>query len=682
MSAIFRGLFLLLLICASGTQAADTGWVTSPQNDHARIRLRAMQTNETVDALLYVQLTPGWKTYWRSPGEAGVAPHITWAETMAEQWFWPVPSRFDVSGLSTQGYHGQVIIPIQIKSTDSRVLEGTLSLPTCSNVCMVSDYPFSLDLKEESDPYFAEDYAQAMSGVPSNETSTESVSASWASGQLRIEAHKSEGWDNPQAFFDPLKGNAFPGNPTIRIEGEQLTLHVPVVDEWGDAPDIQNGDTLSFVLVDKGIGHEVKTQIGLSPPQMRTPSSIVNDEPALWRILLLAFTGGILLNLMPCVLPVLGMKLGFILNVAGDRKRIRLRFLATTLGILTSFAALALFISMLKLSHGGYGWGIQFQSKGFIAFLTLVTFAFALNFMGIFQFRLPSALTNKLAVAGGQGTVGSFCEGAFATLLATPCSAPFMGTAIAYAFSASLPVLWIVFMALGLGMSVPWLLVALFPRSILILPKPGGWMNTLRIMLGILLLGSSIWLASLLDGYFSNGLIPVLILFMLLIAMFSVLRSQVQKSKAVWLIVFGLAMSSGYQINNIVNVTGNNAQDRNAKGIQWQPLSEKAITTALSNGKAVFVDVTADWCITCKLNDARVFRQQDIISALNSPDIVALKGDWSQPSDEITQFLQKRNSAAIPFNQIYGKGNEQGILLPPLLNKKTVLEKINEAKGM
>lgn len=682
MSAIFRGLILLLLICASATQATDTGWVTSPQNDHARIRLRAMQTNETINALLYVQLTSGWKTYWRSPGEAGVAPKITWSEKMAEQWFWPVPSRFDVSGLSTQGYHGQVVIPIKITSTDRRTLAGTLSLPTCSNVCMVTDYPFSLDLNEQGDPSFAGDFAQAMSGVPSTETSAETVSANWTSGQLQIDAHKPGGWDNPEVFFDPLKDNAIPGNPTVSVEGERLTIRVPVVNEWGEAPDIQNGDALSFVLVDKGVGHEVKTQIGISQSQSRASSGAIKDEPALWRILILAFAGGIVLNLMPCVLPVLGMKLGFILNVAGDRKRVRLRFLATTLGILTSFAALALLMSVLKLSHVGYGWGIQFQNKWFIGFLTAVTFIFALNFMGIFQVRLPSALTNKMAVAGGQGTLGSFCEGAFATLLATPCSAPFMGTAIAYAFSSSLPVLWVVFMALGLGMSIPWLLVAIFPRSVLILPKPGAWMNTLRIILGILLLGSSIWLASLLEAYFSRTLIPVLILFMLLIAMFSILRSQAGKSKVVLLIVLGLAMSSGYQVNNIVNPGNNNERDRYIEGVQWKPLSEASIETALLNGKTVFVDVTADWCITCKLNDVRVFRQKEIISALNSPDVVALKGDWSQPSDEITQFLQKRNSAAIPFNQVYGKGNEQGIMLPPLLNSEIVLKKINEAKGI
>lgn len=224
MSAIIRGLIILLLICSSATQAADTGWVTSPQNDHARIRLRAMQTNETVDALLYIQLTSGWKTYWRSPGEAGGgAPKITWSEKMAEQWFWPVPSRFDMSGLSTQGYHGQVVIPIKIMSTDRRTLEGTLSLSTCSNVCMVSDYPFSLDLNEQGAPSFAEDFAQAMSGVPSHKTTAETVSAAWISGLLQIDAHKPGGWNNPEVFFEPLKNNAIPGNPTVSVEGERLT---------------------------------------------------------------------------------------------------------------------------------------------------------------------------------------------------------------------------------------------------------------------------------------------------------------------------------------------------------------------------------------------------------------------------------------------------------------------------
>lgn len=237
-------------------------------------------------------------------------------------------------------------------------------------------------------------------------------------------------------------------------------------------------------------------------------------------------------------------------------------------------------------------------------------------------------MTTTLATHGGNGLSGHFWQGAFATLLATPCSAPFLGTAVAVALTASLPTLWGLFIALGLGMSLPWLLVALRPGLALRLPRPGRWMNILRRLLGVMMLGSAIWLATL--------LLPHL---------------------------------------------GFSGQSSAKESVNWQPLSEQAIEDALAQHKRVFIDVTADWCITCKVNKYNVLHKEDVQAALQQPDVVALRGDWTLPSEAISEFLKTR-PVAVPYNQIYGPGLPDGRALPTLLTRDAVLQTLNDAKGV
>lgn len=344
----------------------------------------------------------------------------------------------------------------------------------------------------------------------------------------------------------------------------------------------------------------------------------------------MALLGGLILNLMPCVLPVLGMKLGSILLVEEkSRRQVRRQFLASVAGIVVSFMALAALMTVLRMTNQALGWGIQFQSPWFIGVMVLVMLTFSASLFGLFEFRLPSKMTTTLATHGGNGLAGHFWQGAFATLLATPCSAPFLGTAVAVALTASLPTLWGLFLALGLGMSLPWLLVALRPGLALRLPRPGRWMTILRRLLGVMMFGSAIWLATL--------LLPHL---------------------------------------------GFTSQSAAKESVNWQPLSEQAITDALAQHKRVFIDVTADWCITCKVNKFNVLNKEDVQAALQQPDVVALRGDWTLPSEAITEFLKKRGQVAVPFNQIYGPGMPEGQALPTLLTRDAVLNMLVDAKGV
>ncbi len=340
--------------------------------------------------------------------------------------------------------------------------------------------------------------------------------------------------------------------------------------------------------------------------------------------------------------------------------------------------ALALLMTLLRLSNQALGWGIQFQNPWFIGFMVLVTLLFSANLFGLFHLQLSSSLNTKLATHNGRGLSGHFWQGAFATLLATPCSAPFLGTAVAFALAAPLPVLWGMFVALGIGMSLPWLLIAAWPALALRLPRPGRWMNSLRLVMGLLMLASSLWLLSLMANHI--GGVPTLVVGVIaLLALLLAVGWQhgvrlAAKLAAATLVLVGVVLLAG-------SLTAGLWRQPLHDNVAWQPLSEEAITQALAQNKRVFVDVTADWCVTCKANKFNVLLRDDVQKALSAEDVVALRGDWSRPSAEISAFLQQRGSVAVPFNQIYGPGSRDGVVLSPLLTRDAVLQTLSAAKG-
>ena len=666
MLTVFRRLLVCLaLLWLPVSWAADSGWLRAADNDHASVRLRAQpaEAGET-HLLLDVALEKGWKTYWRSPGEGGIAPSIAWQTPLPVQWYWPTPQRFDVAGIATQGYQGNVTFPLVVKGKMPDTLSGVLTLSTCSDVCILTDYPFSLDLSGPTERQFTYDFTKAMGTLPREDGLTSSLKAAWAPGKLTVTATRDGGWHAPALYLDGIEDADF-ARPTFKIQGETLTATVPVTDGWGEAAPDLRGKTLSLVLADGGLAQQSQTTIGEAEV---TTSSLL-------PVLAMALLGGFILNLMPCVLPVLAMKLGSVLQVEGQtRSRVRGQFLASVAGIVVSFLALALMMTFLRLSNQALGWGIQFQNPWFIAAMALVMVLFSASLLGLFEIRLPSGITTSLATRGGNGLAGHFWQGAFATLLATPCTAPFLGTAVSVALVAPLVQLWGIFLAMGIGMSLPWLAIAAWPGLARRLPRPGRWMNTLRVVLGLMMLGSAVWLISLLWLHIGKATWGVLALVLVLLLAGVWRRYQRRGALATTGLALLMALS-GYWLTS--QTTGAVVEDR----IAWQPLSEQAITDALAANKRVFVDVTADWCVTCKANKYNVLLRDDVQQALSAPDVVALRGDWSRPSDTVSQFLTRRQSAAVPFNQIYGPAQPQGTILPALLNREGVLNALSAAKG-
>ncbi|MGS4678383.1 protein-disulfide reductase DsbD family protein [Enterobacter soli] len=668
MFTVFRRLLgCLLWLWLPLSQAADTGWLRAADNQHASVRLRAQTENSgETHLLLDVTLQKGWKTYWRSPGEGGIAPAITWHQPLEALWRWPTPERFDVAGITTQGYHGDVSFPITLRGNVPERLSGVLTLSTCSNVCILTDYPFSLDLTVSTGGDFDYDYNRAMGTLPLSSGLTSALSARYASGKLTVTAQRDAGWQQPSLFIDSMDDIDF-GKPSFSVRDGTLTATVPVSDSWGETAPNLSGKTLSLVLADSGQAQESSLLIGQGSSA---------TAPALGWVLLMALVGGLILNVMPCVLPVLAMKLGTLMQTEHQaRGQVRRQFLALVCGIVISFLALALMMTVLRLGNQALGWGIQFQNPWFIAAMALVMVLFSASLLGLFEIRLPSSASTFLATRGGNGLAGHFWQGAFATLLATPCTAPFLGTAVSVALAAPLPLLWGIFLAMGIGMSLPWLLVVAWPGLAQRLPRPGRWMNTVRVVLGLMMLGSSLWLLSLLGVHI--GTLPVitlgvvLILILLLVTAWRYRWQTALRAGALAIVVAGA----------VAFVTGSGGENSRRDRVNWQPLSEQAIARALAENKRVFVDVTADWCVTCKANKYNVLLRDDVQDALSAPDIVALRGDWSRPSASISQFLTTRGSAAVPFNQIYGPGLPQGHVLPALLSREAVLTTLSDAKG-
>ncbi|MGY3887109.1 protein-disulfide reductase DsbD family protein [Aeromonas aquatica] len=670
MSNLFKATLLLgCLLWQSIGLASDTGWLTSPQNDHAKVRLQADRSDpDQTRILLDIALESGWKTYWHSPGEGGIAPQILWDKPVADfQWHWPVPRHFEVAGLSTQGYQQSVSFPLSLRHPADEPLKGTLRLSTCSNVCILTDYPFRLDADGAVPAGFDFAWAKAMSALPQSLPADIDIQLGYGHNQLQLLAERADGWQAPALFIDGLEGAEF-GKPEVEVQGNRLIARVPVSDGWqGDAPDLR-GKTLGLLLTSGEQAWQTEASItaALALPEQH--------ESLLW-LLGAALLGGLILNLMPCVLPVLALKLGSVLQQQDRRQaEVRKQFLAASAGILASFWVLAAMSSLLRATQGAVGWGIQFQSAGFIGFMVLVTLLFCANLLGLFEIRLPSSLSTRLATSGGNGLGGHFLQGSFATLLATPCSAPFLGTAVAFALVAPLGELWLIFTALGLGMSLPWLLVAALPRLALLLPKPGRWMGRLRILLGLMMLGSSLWLVSLLGNHLGTLATRWLMAGLLLALLVGIIWRYGIRGFTLALSLSAL-IGGALLLGGAFTVQGSASVDR----VTWQPLSEQAITQALAQNKRVFVDVTADWCVTCKANKYNVLLRDEVQEALSAPDLVALRGDWSRPSDAIAAFLRKRGAAAVPFNQIYGPGLPQGETLSPLLDKADLLIVLKKA---
>jgi suppressor for copper-sensitivity B len=378
------------------------------------------------------------------------------------------------------------------------------------------------------------------------------------------------------------------------------------------------------------------------------------------------------------VLPVLSLKiLALISHGGGEKRTVRGSFLATAAGIVLSFLVLAAATSMVRAAGAAVGWGIQFQQPLFLCLMIALVTLFAANLFGLFEIPLPRVFAD---FGGGhpaaQGMAGHFATGVFATLLATPCTAPFLGTAVGFALAHGTVEIFAIFLVLGIGMALPYLAVAAWPQAAQMLPRPGRWMVTARALLGVLLLASGIWLLGVLVTVLGPavaaamaGAMTLALLLLLLTHLFA-WRARTAVIAATLLAAIGLSF--------LGSAPAADDHKMAQKGL-WKPFDRTALAAAVAAGHVVFVDVTADWCLTCQVNKAAVVYRGTVAKRLADPKLLAMQADWTRPDDNIANYLAGFGRYGIPFDAVYGPGAPDGLALPELLSEEAVLQALDQA---
>ena len=686
---VLLAVFLATIVANSAVFAAQSDAYESPA---LSARLIAVENAippdaQTVSAALSLTLSNGWKTYWRSPGEVGLPPEIDWAgsKNLASADFqWPAPTRFRAFGIENFGYEKAVTYPIQITLEDPGAaleLRARVSLLVCSDVCVPLNFDLALSFPPGTgmDQTAAAEIAKWAARIPTDgdmsEIALRSAALTDDQSAMVVEFTRSSAWKTPDVFPELGDGTAF-GAPDIRLSHDKTLL-------WAKLPILALSEPpfpLLLTLTDEGeavtFGNVAWEGIPADPPYTLTsPDRAIST--LVW-IAILAFAGGVILNAMPCVLPVLSIKLSSALKMS-DRSphRIRMGFLMTALGTLAFMWVLA--AAVLGLQGLGYsiGWGTQFQNPYFLIFLILVLVLFAATLFGAFEIPLPSTLATQVAGIGRENLVGDFATGAFAAILATPCSAPLLGTAIAFALTGSSLDVRIIFTAMGFGLALPYLLVAAWPRLVASLPRPGRWMLVVKVALGVLLSLTALWLLWVLSGVSSQKLAMLVGLVASTAVICLAAGNRLKMSWASWLAVPLTAVALALPAVTRVDARSVSQDDF----IAWVPFERGEIARHVSQGHAVFIDVTADWCLTCKANKTLVLDRSPVVDALAAPAVIAMQADWTRPDPKIQAFLEANGRFGIPFNIVYGPSSPEGIPLLEVLTPSAVIEALEEALG-
>ena len=673
------------LVAATSVVAAGSESFRNPAVD-ARLITAENGINPgatSISAGLHLQLGEDWKTYWRSPGEVGLPPSIDWtgSENIEEaEFLWPAPERFTAFGIENFGYHEEIVFPIRIVLSDPGMpvaLRARVSLLTCSTVCVPQEFDLSLDLPRASgiDNEAAKLISDYAARVPDNGTASgiriASAHLDGAMTALTLTARSDVPFEAPDIFPELGEGTAF-GKPDIRLgEGARLVwARLPILAAASDPPELQ-------VTVTDG-NRAATLEPGLAEDAPAPPFSIAAAVPGLGElawIAAIAFLGGLLLNVMPCVLPVLSIKLSSAVK-SGDLTpaRIRTGFAVSALGVLAFMWVLAGATIAARGLGLTVGWGLQFQNPVFLAVVLVVLVIFSANLFGLFEIALPSTWQTQLVRAGGgKGYGGDLATGAFAAILATPCSAPFLGTAVAFALAGRTIDIAVIFTALGVGLSFPYLIVAAFPQLVRRLPRPGRWMIVLKIVLGIALAATAAWLFWVLSGVAGQKAAVWVGLASFGAVMLLSLRrlpgmARVPGAAVLAVVAFALAGYLSEAGNSVIKAT-----------TDWAKFDRSEIARQVSTGQVVFVDVTADWCLTCKANKALVLDREPVASRLREPGIIAMQADWTRPDESVSRYLESFGRYGIPFNAVYGPGAPDGIVLPELLSTEAVLEALSDA---
>jgi thiol:disulfide interchange protein DsbD len=700
-------LLLVMTVVAFSTRGDAQ---TSVEARHLKVSLVADQASVSLDAAhtampphvgLLFDLEPGWHVYWTNAGDSGEPPAVKWTlpdgVTVGPLQF-PAPKRLPLGPLMDFGYETQVLFPaeLHVRANTANAIANTANATNAANkgvpiaadvswlVCRQACIPGKAHLamalpvgvggqngsSSAAAPLFTKTFAAMPKVLPAR---AKAIFTRVPNGfQLAVLTGKRlEG-----AQFFPADqsviANAAPQPVTSRGDGAVIALKQD--ENLQKTPDTLSG----IVLLADGTSYLVRAEPGTIP----APPISVSGSASLLRYVVFALMGGVLLNLMPCVFPVLFIKaLALVQSSTSERRAMRMQGLAYTLGILVSFWIVVGVLLALRAGGRGLGWGFQFQSPVFVAMIALLLFFLALSLAGMFEIGL-SVTSAGSSLANKHGLAGSFFTGVLAVVVATPCAAPFLGAAIGFALVQSSAVAFVVFTALGVGLALPYLLLALQPAWTKLLPRPGAWMEVLKQATAVPIFGTVIWLVWLfaqLAG--ATALIGLLTAFLLLgIAGWVLGRWPARlPATATAVVILLLAVAAPvYAVRTFpapesiaARTTG--AHTDHTRG--WQPFTPDVVTQYQAQGRPVFVDFTADWCLSCQVNERVVLERPEVLGKLQDGKIALVRADWTRHDEDIARALATLGRSSVPTYALYpGTPGAPARVLPEVLTTNTVLD--------
>jgi len=670
---MFRAILLLGCLLAGPALAAESAPVRSPRLTATIITdTDAVQAGQPFQLGLRLQMAPGWHTYWQNPGDAGQPPEVnlTLPEgASAGPIAWPAPQRLPEGPVMTYGYTGEVVLPITVTPGQGPLhITAGANWLVCERICVPEEGSFTLDLPQ---------------GAPA--PSAQAPLLQRFAARLPVAS--------------PFKAGIAPDG-TLSLAGEGLSA-ATVRDAWffPAAWGVIDQAAPQPVSVRDGI-----VQIALKPGSAFAPSSplagvVVLQDPKgdesylsvaaspgaapasggapLVETLLLAFLGGLVLNLMPCVFPVLAMKAMAIARMSGrERGPIRAEAFAYTAGVLVAFAALGGVLLAARAAGQASGWGFQFQSPVFVAAMAWVLFLVGLNLSGVFQVGTGLAGAGQ-GLASRGGHAGSFFTGLLAVLVATPCTAPFMGAAVAAALTAPVSVTLLIFVAMGLGLAAPYLLLGLFPAWARILPRPGRWMDVLKGALAFPMYGAAAWLLWVLSLQAGPGGVLAGVVGAVLLG-FGAWVLGLSQSGGVRRVGGALALASVLAAAAVLTTIAP-APAAQAEGAE--AFTPARLAALRAEGRPVFVNMTAAWCVTCLVNERVALSPERVREAFAAHRVAYLKGDWTRADPDITAFLHANERDGVPLYILYRPGQGAPVVLPQILTEAEVLSQLEKLGG-
>ncbi len=659
---------------------------------YTSIRIIAEKTpllpNSEIIIATEITLDPHWHVYWENPGDSGLPVNIEWVAPDGFEFSdisWATPEKISYDGLANYGYYNKVTLLQTLKTPDilPKNITANISMLICNEICIPENHSISINLRELGNQDNSDYIKAAQEKLPTKLNGDFEYFEQDNNLIISLKPDDISMLQGDIEFF-PLDWGVIKNSamPSIKINGDEIIIS----HERGDQELSEISDLKGLIVVDGDIGYSMTAKPIDAPTttEIKETKKISTSKITWITAISFAIFGGLILNLMPCVFPILSMKALSLVKMGDEEnKHARIHGIAYTLGVILSFIAIGAALIILKEAGTSVGWGFQLQNPIVVAVLAYLLFIIGLNLIGFFEFSfgLGGNIGNKLTQ--GKSYSSSFFTGTLATIVATPCTAPFMGAAMGFALTQSPIVNISIFAALGFGLALPYLMLSYIPYLRKSLPKPGAWMNTFKQFLAFPMFASAIWLIWVLSQQAGSYGVLLILLGMLAIAFCVWLshlnnKNTANKLTSVLLIIFlALPVFSLFYIKT-TDMAHKTQQEFGSA------FSQEKLSNLLEGDDPIFVEMTAAWCITCKANHAAAINIASTRKLFKDNNVQYLIGDWTNHDDKITQYLASFDRNGVPLYVLYAKrDNETGtrpapIVLPQILTPSTIKEAISK----